>query len=123
MTNDYLIGVGCHGADIHGAGGNVDTSAINANLVPYKVKYGSIVPVGLKNTLVASRGAGFSHIGASSYRLIKDIGNLGYFAGYAAIDYIANGRTNMRNVDVETIQDRNHTDLKNRLLQLISMIS
>lgn len=86
---DLPIAIGNHVADIHGK----DMTEINKNLKPYFIKYGSIVPKGLDNVLVASRGAGFTNIAASSVRLNKSIMSLGYAAGCAAY-YIVNGLNN-----------------------------
>lgn len=106
---DKKIAYGNHIADSHGDS-SINVAAINANLVPYGVPYGSIVPVGLTNTFVASRGAGMTHIGACSFRLNKDVMQLGYAAGKAAQIYLEQGLTDTRNVDVELLQSAKYTD-------------
>lgn len=106
---DKKIAYGNHIADLHGDS-SINVAAINANLVPYGVCYGSIVPVGLTNTFVASRGAGMTHIGACSFRLNKDVMQLGYAAGKAAQIYLEQGLADTRNVDVELLQSANYTN-------------
>lgn len=106
---DKKIAYGNHIADSHGDS-SINVAAINANLVPYGVPYGSIVPVGLTNTFVASRGAGMTHIGACSFRLNKDVMQLGYAAGKAAQIYLEQELTDTRDVDVELLQSAKYTD-------------
>lgn len=106
---DKKIAYGNHIADSHGDS-SINTSAINASLVPYGVSYGSIVPVELTNTFVASRGAGMTHIGACSFRLNKDVMQLGYAAGKAALIYLEQELNDTRNVNVELLQSANYTN-------------
>lgn len=106
---DKKIAYGNHIADSHGDS-SINVEAINQNLVPYGVPYGSIVPVGLTNTFVASRGAGMTHIGACSFRLNKDVMQLGYAAGKAAQIYLEQGLADTRYVDVELLQSANYTN-------------
>lgn len=106
---DKKIAYGNHIADSHGDN-SINVTAINANLVPYGVPYGCIVPVELTNTFVASRGAGMTHIGACSYRLNKDVMQLGYAAGKAAQIYLEQGLADIRNVDVEQLQSAGYTN-------------
>jgi hypothetical protein len=115
---DLPIAVGAHGYDVH-YDSTIDSSYINSRIVPYAVKYGSIIPVGFKNLYIASRGAGFTHIGAASFRLIKDISSIGYFAGMAAIDYVNNERSDVRNVNVTSLYSRDKTDFKTRFDELL----
>lgn len=84
--NGSFIAVGNHLVDFHSnsAVSGINISNINNNLEPYGVPYGCIVPIGLKNVLVASRGAGFTHIAAASFRLNKDMMQIGWAAGWAA---------------------------------------
>lgn len=106
---DKKISYGNHIADSHGDG-TINTGAINTNLKPYGVPYGCIVPKGLKNVFVASRGAGFTHVGACSYRLNKDSMQLGWAAGKAALIYREDGLSDTRDVDVEKLQSENYTN-------------
>ena len=106
---DKKIAYGNHIADSHGDS-SINVAAINANLVPYGVPYGSIVPIGLTNTFVASRGAGMTHIGACSFRLNKDVMQLGYAAGKAAQIYLEQELSDTRDVDVELLQSAGYTN-------------
>lgn len=99
---DLPIAMGNHPVDIHGNAG-VDVTYINEHRKPYFVKYGCLVPVGLNNTLVASRGAGFTHIGAASFRLNKDMMQIGWCAGNAAAYMIENNLPNSRNVNKDKL--------------------
>lgn len=112
------IAVGNHSVDIHyvvkdspkSGVQNIDTQKINADLRPYGVPYGCLIPKGLSNVLVASRGAGLSHIAAASFRLNKDIMQLGWAAGKAASLYIDNefkgGTKDFRFIDVDLLQEK-----------------
>lgn len=84
--NESIIAVGNHLVDFHSnsAVSGINISNINSKLRPYGVPYGCIVPMNLKNVLVASRGAGFTHIAAASFRLNKDMMQIGWAAGWAA---------------------------------------
>lgn len=118
---DKKIAYGNHIADSHGDN-TIDTSAINASLVPYGVPYGCIVPKGLTNVLVASRGAGLTHVGACSFRLNKDVMQLGYAAGKAALIYNEDGLSDTRNVDVEKLQSAQYTNFVGLIDRLESYI-
>lgn len=109
---DKKIACGNHLADIHGTN-NVNVSAINTKRVPYGVSYGSIIPKGLNNLFVASRGAGLTHVGASSFRLNKDVMQLGWAAGHAAKICVLGKYTNTRDVDVEMLQNSDNTGFAN----------
>jgi hypothetical protein len=52
---------------------------------PYGVPYRCLIPRGWKNLLVACRGAGFTHLAASSCRLSRTMMSLGLAAGQAAV--------------------------------------
>lgn len=77
--NDY-IAIADHYYDIHGVKSSDKLNTVSVYGVPYKC----IVPVKAKNVLVACRGAGFSHIAASSCRLTKTMMQIGYSAGVAS---------------------------------------
>lgn len=109
---DKKIACGNHLADVHGTN-NVNVSAINAARKPYGVPYGCIIPKGLNNLFVASRGAGLTHIGASSFRLNKDIMQLGWAAGHAAKMCINSNLDDTRSVNVEILQSSENTDFAN----------
>ena len=119
---DCLISCGTHGADITGYDNHVDLEELNEHVQVYGVKYGSIIPVDFKNVFVASRGAGFTHIGASSFRLTKNMAMIGNFAGYSALYAIENNLTDVRDVDVPTVQGRDYADILDRMKEVAKMI-
>jgi len=111
---DRIIAVGNHPVDIHGSNAtNVDTNAINKNLHPYGVPYGCIIPRGLKNVLVASRSSGFTHIAASSFRLNKDMMQLGWAAGHSAKLFMRCPINDFRVIDIDLLQSSSFTDIEN----------
>ena len=74
-----IITIADHSIDRHGTGG------IGGEMhEPYGVPYRCLVPKGFKNLLIASRGASFSSIAASSCRLSRTMMQLGQAAGTAA---------------------------------------
>ncbi len=73
-----LIAIADHALDRHGEGGGCPELD-----EPYGVPYRCLVPRGWNNLLVASRGAGFSSIAASSCRLSRTMMQLGQAAGNA----------------------------------------
>lgn len=81
---EKVIAIGSHSVDIHGNRG-VNALAISKRIKPYGVPFGCIIPKKLKNVLIASKASGMTHIAASSFRLNKNIMNLGYAAGKAAL--------------------------------------
>ena len=106
---DKKIAVGNHIVDTHGDT-TIDTTTINANLKPYGVPYGCIIPKSFTNLFISSRGAGFTHIAASTFRLNKDVMQLGYAAGCAARIFIEDSLADTRNVDVEKLQSAEYTN-------------
>jgi len=68
-----------HALDVHGEGGRCTELQ-----QPYVVPYDCLLPGEYDNVLVACRGAGFSHIAASSCRLTRVMMQLGHAAGLAA---------------------------------------
>ena len=68
-----------HALDVHGAG-----HMCRELEQPYGVPYECLLPMELDNLAVACRGAGFSHIAASSCRLSRTMMDLGHAAGIAA---------------------------------------
>lgn len=116
---DRIIAVGNHPVDIHGSNViNVDTNTINKNLHPYGVPYGCIIPKGLKNVLVASRSSGFTHIAASSFRLNKDMMQLGWAAGHSAKLFVSCSNKDFRNIDIDLLQSSSFTDIVNTVKKL-----
>jgi hypothetical protein len=82
-AQDYhdIIAVSDHAIDIHGAPAARRTGLLKH---PYGVSFRSLIPKGWKNLLAACRGAGFTHIAASSCRLSRTMMQLGQAAGTAA---------------------------------------
>jgi hypothetical protein len=123
-TNDNeVIAVGSHNIDFHITNGlNVaDIENFNDNLLkPYAIKYGSIIPVGLKNVFVASKCFGSSQIANASARISKVINQLGWTAGNAVLLAIENGLTDVRNVNLSTLKSSSYTDFNDRFATLMS---
>ncbi len=93
---------------------------INSHRKRYAVPYGSIVPKGFTNVLVASRGAGFTHIAASSFRLTKNMMQLGWAAGWAALYKIENNLSDFRDVDISVVQTSNYASITQMIEKILS---
>lgn len=117
---DTPIAVGNHSVDIHGgSGGDVDTDFINSHMKPYGVPYGCLVPKGFTNVLVASRGAGFTHIAAASFRLNKDIMQLGWAAGKATLLFFKQkSKRDFHTIDTKQLQSLDYTDFVGSVAEL-----
>lgn len=122
---DKKIAVGNHIFDIHGTNNvsSVNQTYINANRKPYGVPYGALIPKDVKNLFVASRGAGMTHVAAASFRLIKDVMQLGWAAGHAAKICVNSKLINTRAVDVDILQNENNTDFINTVTHLEGLMS
>lgn len=92
-----IIAIADHALDIHGS--NHGTKEVNGC---YGIPYRCLVPKDTRNLLVACRGAGFSHIAASSCRLSRTIMALGHAAGIAAAE-AADKDGDVRAVDISGI--------------------
>jgi len=92
-----LVAVADHALDIHG--GSQGTKELKG---PYGIPYRCLIPRDADNLLVACRGAGFSHIAASSCRLSRTIMALGHAAGQAAA-WAAEKDGDVRAVDVSLL--------------------
>lgn len=110
---DKVIAVGTYIADLLNDPkiSNTDASTISSKITTYGVPYGCIIPKGFDNVLVASRGAGFTHIAASSFRLTRNMMQLGWAAGYATRILNEDELDNYRNVDVEKLQSNNYASI------------
>lgn len=98
QTHPDMIAVADHPCDIHGPGGG---------LVPvasaYGIPYRCLLPDStLTNLLVACRGAGFSHVAASSCRLQRTMIQLGHAAGVAAA-WSARDRVAVDRIDIDAL--------------------
>ncbi len=92
-----IIAIADHPMDTHGRGGglrNVRTA--------YGIPYRCLIPKGYDNLLVACRGAGFSHIAASSCRLSRTMMALGHAAGAAAAQAARDGK-GVRTIDISRL--------------------
>ena len=80
QTAPDLVAIADHPCDTHRTtgGGTFEIAE------PYGIPYRCLIPQGLSNLLIASRGAGFSSIAASSCRLSRTMIQLGQAAGTAA---------------------------------------
>ena len=92
-----VIAIADHALDIHGS--SHGTKEVNGC---YGIPYRCLVPKGTRNLLVACRGAGFSHIAASSCRLSRTIMALGHAAGIAAAE-AAGKDGDVRAIDVARV--------------------
>lgn len=107
QTHQDMIAIADHPLDIHGGG-----PALKEGKEPYGIPYRCLLPKGKKNLLVACRGAGFSHIAASSCRLSRTMMALGHAAGLAAADAVAKDG-NVRAIDtVALVQEMGIVDSK-----------
>jgi hypothetical protein len=93
-----LVAVADHALDIHG-GSHGAKELKEAYGIPYRC----LIPKGWANLLIAGRGAGFSHIAASSCRLSRTMMALGHAAGLAAAGAAREGK-DVRAVDVGKMQ-------------------
>lgn len=75
---DSWIALSDHAVDIHGRGGRCMELK-----QPYGISYECLLPLEISNLIVACRGAGFTHIAASSCRLTRTMMHLGHAAGIA----------------------------------------
>lgn len=89
-----IIAIADHPMDTHGRGGGL-RNVRSAYGIPYRC----LIPKGYDNLLVACRGAGFSHIAASSCRLSRTMIALGHAAGAAAAEAARDGK-NVRKIDI-----------------------
>jgi hypothetical protein len=84
QTHPDIITLGDHSMDVHGEA-NRHHSISPELQSPYGVPFHCMIPKGWTNLLVACRGAGFSAIAASSFRLSRNMMQLGQAAATAAV--------------------------------------
>ena len=80
QPHDDIVALADHAMDTHG---NVHGRGCGEVAEPYGIPFRCLLPRGWDNLLVACRGAGFSHIAASSCRLTRTMMTLGQAAGAA----------------------------------------
>jgi hypothetical protein len=85
QTHADIVAWADHAMDIHGGDGLRELEAA------YGIPYRCLIPRGWSNLMVACRGAGFSHLAASSARLSRTMMALGHAAGIAAAQAARNG--------------------------------
>ena len=73
---------------------------------PYGIPIDCLFPVGLKNVVIGSRCLGASHLAAATCRVTKTMMCVGYAAGFVGEAYVKNNLSDMRNVNVGTIQTK-----------------
>jgi len=94
-----FIAIADHPLDTHGSK-NSGLSSVNQ---PYGIPYEVMLPKEIKNLLVACRGAGFSHIAASSSRLSRTMMALGEAGGVASAMAIKENIT-LKNIDLLSLR-------------------
>jgi len=97
QKHEDMVAIADHALDIHGGG-----PGIRELKGPYGIPYRCLIPKGWKNLLAACRGAGFSHVAASSCRLSRTMMALGHAAGLAAAEAARTGKP-VRDVDVRRL--------------------
>ena len=97
-----VVAIADHHIDIHGVASRPKIPFPDG---PFGIPYRCLRPAGVKNLLVASRSAGFSHIAASAARLQRTLITLGQAAGNAAA-LAAQQRISVSEVDVAALQGR-----------------
>jgi hypothetical protein len=102
QTDSDIITIADHPRDTHGA----DTGRAGcAELTqPYGVPFRSLLPANIDNLAVASRGAGFSSVAASSCRLTRTVMQLGQACGTAAALACANQSRSFADVDAGSLR-------------------
>lgn len=93
-----IIALADHPMDVHGRNTSLST-------IPeaYGIPYRCLIPRGWSNLMVACRGAGFSHLAASSCRLSRTMLAIGHAAGFAA-SIAAREKIPVAKVPIERIQ-------------------
>ncbi len=92
-----IIATADHPLDTHGGG-----TGVRELKGPYGIPYRCLIPKGWTNLLVACRGAGFTHVAASSCRLSRTMMALGHAAGLAAAE-AARTQKSIRDIDVQRL--------------------
>ena len=98
QAHNDVVAIADHCLDLHAPGiKNHDLEG------PFGIPYRCLLPRGVKNLLVASRAAGFSHIAASSCRLQRTLITLGQAAGNAAALAVKH-HVDPRGIDIAELQ-------------------
>ncbi|MBS3762080.1 MAG: FAD-dependent oxidoreductase [Planctomycetes bacterium] len=99
MDPERWIALADHALDVHGEGGGATELE-----EPYGIPYDCLLPQEYDNLIVACRGAGFSHIAASSCRLSRTMIGLGHAAGLATA-LASDDQTLLPEMKPEILQD------------------
>ena len=94
-----VIAINDHVVDIHGRKGRL----YEVPNGPYGIPYRCLLPKGIRNLMIASRAASFSHIAASSCRLSRTMMTIGQAAGTAAAMAVAQ-HVGTRDVDIAKLR-------------------
>ena len=94
QQHDDIVAIADHALDVHGG-----SSGIKELKEHYGIPYRCLIPRDWKNLLVACRGAGFSHIAASSCRLSRTMIAIGHAAGIAAAE-AAHEKKDVRDINI-----------------------
>ncbi|MCX6901220.1 MAG: FAD-dependent oxidoreductase [Verrucomicrobia bacterium] len=100
QSHKDVIAIADHAIDLHGHRGRF--YRLDG---PYGIPYRCLLPKGVRNLMIASRAASFSHIAASSCRLQRTMMTLGQAAGNAAALAIKH-HVDPRRIDVAELQVR-----------------
>ncbi len=84
IVSERYIAIGSHNVDMHNQIGLSGIEEFNrSSLRPYGIKYDSLVPSFLSNTLIGCKAFGASQIAVSSARIVKTVSQLGWTCGCA----------------------------------------
>lgn len=97
------VAVANYDIDIHSPDGEGTSHYYFKNGEWYEIPYRSLVPVGMKNLLVAGRCISSTHEAQASYRIMPYCAELGQAAG-AAISVAAKNKTTLPDVDIKEVQ-------------------
>lgn len=120
---DKIIAVGGYIADLFNDP-QISTTAledINGKIKEFGVPYGCIIPKGWNNLFVASRGAGFTHITASSFRLTRHMMQLGWVAGCACKLAFDEEIVDFKQINVEQLQSPEYANINGLVDVVLSL--
>lgn len=83
-AKERYVAVGSHNVDMHNQTGLSGIYEFNQSVLrPYGIKYDSLVPIFLSNTLIGCKAFGASQIAVSSARVVKTVSQIGWVCGCA----------------------------------------
>lgn len=101
QEHEDIVAIADHSIDIHGRG-HLSVPFLRG---PFGVPYRCLLPKGMKNLMIASRAAGFSHIASGAVRLQRTLMTLGQAAGNAAA-IASKHQIGVGQVDIAELQAR-----------------